>query len=89
MNENGRALINYRIERALEVLKDARTLANAGGWNSCINRLYYSCFYAITALLLRKGLSSPMNELTAIGLKPLDALHVACAISLQCQFFLQ
>jgi len=29
-----------------------------------------------------------MNELTAIGLKPLDALHVACAISLQCQYFL-
>jgi hypothetical protein len=29
-----------------------------------------------------------MNELTAVGLKPLDALHVACAISLQCQYFL-
>ena len=29
-----------------------------------------------------------MNELTAIALKPLDALHIACAISLQCQFFL-
>ncbi len=31
---------------------------------------------------------SKMNELTAIGLKPLDALHVACAISLECQYFL-
>lgn len=29
-----------------------------------------------------------MNELTAIGLKPLDALHIACAISLECQYFL-
>ncbi len=29
-----------------------------------------------------------MNELTAIGLKSLDALHVACACSLQCQYFL-
>lgn len=29
-----------------------------------------------------------MNELTSIGLKPLDALHVACAVSLQCQYFL-
>ena len=29
-----------------------------------------------------------MNELTVIGLKPLDALHVACAVSLQCQYFL-
>ncbi|MGE0082780.1 MAG: hypothetical protein AB7S75_00015 [Desulfococcaceae bacterium] len=29
-----------------------------------------------------------MNELKTIGLKPLDALHVACAVSLQCQYFL-
>ncbi|WP_462270167.1 hypothetical protein, partial [Desulfobacter sp.] len=29
-----------------------------------------------------------MNELTAIGLKHLDALHIACAISSQCQYFL-
>jgi hypothetical protein len=28
------------------------------------------------------------KELIAIGLKPLDALHIACAISLQCQYFL-
>ena len=26
--------------------------------------------------------------LKAIGLKPLDALHIACAVSLQCQYFL-
>ena len=29
-----------------------------------------------------------MNELTRIGFKPLDALHVACAVSLQCKYFL-
>lgn len=29
-----------------------------------------------------------MNELTRIGLKPLDALHVACSVSLQCQYLL-
>ena len=58
MNENQRSLINYRIDRSREVLKDAHTLADAGGWNSCVNRLYYSCFYAITALLLSKGLAS-------------------------------
>ncbi len=29
-----------------------------------------------------------MNKYTAIGLKPLDALHIACAVSLQCQYFL-
>jgi hypothetical protein len=29
-----------------------------------------------------------MDKLTTIGLKPLDALHVACAVNLQCQYFL-
>jgi len=29
-----------------------------------------------------------MKELVAVGLKPLDALHVACAQALECQYFL-
>jgi hypothetical protein len=29
-----------------------------------------------------------MNILTSMGLKPLDALHVACAIALHCEYFL-
>ncbi|RJR43785.1 MAG: HEPN domain-containing protein [Desulfobacteraceae bacterium] len=44
--------------RANETLEDARVLAAAGRWNACVNRLYYSCFYAVSALLVRHGLSS-------------------------------
>ncbi|NJL58879.1 MAG: type II toxin-antitoxin system VapC family toxin [Desulfobacteraceae bacterium] len=29
-----------------------------------------------------------MNELTSAGLKALDALHIACAVSLECEYFL-
>ena len=31
---------------------------------------------------------SKMRELAAVGLKPLDALHVACAYALECDYFL-
>ena len=48
----------YRMARAKETLEDARILANAGRWNACVNRLYYACFYAVSALLVRHGLSS-------------------------------
>ena len=48
----------YRMARAQETLEDARILANAGRWNACVNRLYYACFYAVSALLVRHGLSS-------------------------------
>jgi len=43
--------INYRLQRASDTLNDARLLAENERWNSSINRLYYSCFYAVSALL--------------------------------------
>lgn len=46
------------MERSEEALEDARILADAGRWNACVNRLFYSCFYAVSALLVRHGLSS-------------------------------
>jgi uncharacterized protein (UPF0332 family) len=52
------ALIRYRLERAQESLNDARLLADAERWNTCVNRLYYSCFYAVSAVLARDGLSA-------------------------------
>ena len=45
-------LINYRIERAIDTLDDARILAEKEKWNSAINRLYYAAYYAVMALLL-------------------------------------
>lgn len=51
-------LITYRLQKARNTLKDADVLATANRWSACINRLYYSCFYAVTALLLHDNLSS-------------------------------
>lgn len=51
-------LVNYRLQRAYEALEDARILAGAARWNTCVNRLYYACFYAVSALLIQNGLSS-------------------------------
>jgi len=52
------ALVRYRLERANETLEDARILAGAGRWNTCVNRLYYACFYAVSALLMKNSLTS-------------------------------
>lgn len=43
--------INYRVQKSKEVFDDAILLANNQRWNSCINRLYYSSYYLISALL--------------------------------------
>jgi uncharacterized protein (UPF0332 family) len=58
VTEWSKDLVLYRVARANETLEDARILANAGRWNACVNRLYYACFYAVSALLVRDGLSS-------------------------------
>ena len=52
----------YRLERARETLEDARILADARRWNPCVNRLYYACFYAVSAILVQEGLSSAKHS---------------------------
>jgi uncharacterized protein (UPF0332 family) len=42
-----------------------------GHWNSCANRLYYSCYYVVTALLVKKELSSSKHT----GIKALFNQH--------------
>jgi len=51
-------LIRYRLERAGEALEEADVMADMNHWRTCINRLYYACFYAVSALLLKNDLSS-------------------------------
>jgi uncharacterized protein (UPF0332 family) len=58
MKEETRTLITYRLERARESLEEANILLERGHGNAFVNRLYYACFYAVSALLLTKGLSS-------------------------------
>lgn len=58
MSGDRETIIRYRMRRAMECLADADASADRRSWNNCINRLYYACFYAVSALLLRDGLAS-------------------------------
>lgn len=55
MNENTEALIRLWLEKADETLAAVPVLVREGFYSSAVNRLYYACFYAVTALLLRDG----------------------------------
>ncbi len=48
-------LIRLWLEKAEQSLASAELELNAGDVNFAVNRLYYACFYAVTALLLRDG----------------------------------
>lgn len=55
-NEDRKALVDYRLEKADMALDDAAFLADAGKYGLAANRLYYALYYAASALLLSKGI---------------------------------
>lgn len=55
MTDETRTLARYRLERAREALDEADLLFNQGHMNTYVSRLYYGCFYAVSALLLLEG----------------------------------
>lgn len=58
MTKEEKALIAYRMERAHEAIDEAKMLFEAEHINLYVNRLYYACFYAVSALLLTKNFST-------------------------------
>ena len=54
--------IQYRFQRAIESYNEALILANNTSWNAVINRLYYSCFYAVIALLLKNNIETQTHD---------------------------
>jgi len=60
--ENRDQYIKYRFQRAEESLDDAFILIENKKWNTAINRLYYSCFYAVIALLLKNNIETRTHD---------------------------
>jgi uncharacterized protein (UPF0332 family) len=58
VTEKEREYIEYRITRARETLNEAELMLSNAYLHGAVNRLYYACFYAVSALLLTRGQSS-------------------------------
>ena len=54
--------IQYRIDRSSEIFGDAKLLADNNRWRSCVNRLYYSSFHLLEALLSLDNISTKSHE---------------------------
>ena len=57
MSFNKKDLIQYRLEKAWTTYQEAKSLAGSGFWDGAANRLYYSCFYAVIALLAKNDIT--------------------------------
>lgn len=65
MSYSKEQLVQYRIERAREAFTDAEYLVREERWNAAANRMYYACFYIVSAYLVFRNL----NAATHSGLK--------------------
>ena len=54
-SQNTEILIRLWLDKTAEALAAVPVLFNNGFYASAVNRLYYACFYAVTALLLKDG----------------------------------
>ncbi len=64
-------LVKYRINRANETLKEVEVLIENQFWNASVNRIYYACYYAVTALLVKNGIKAQ----THAGTRQMFGLH--------------
>ena len=64
-------LVKYRMNRAKETFSDVEFQVENRKWSTAVNRLYYACYYAVTALLLWNEL----NTKTHNGVRQMFALH--------------
>ena len=64
-------LVTYRINRAFETLHEADKMIENQFWNASINRIYYACFYAVSGLLLKKGVDTSTHK----GIRQMFGLH--------------
>lgn len=63
-------IVVYRLNKAHQLLHDIDILIENELWNSTINRMYYACFHAVSALLIKNGIEvkSHMGVRQAFGL---------------------
>jgi uncharacterized protein (UPF0332 family) len=64
-------IIRIKIAKAIRTLSEAEKMMEFNFSNAALNRLYYACFYAATALLFSKDIFTK----THTGVKQMLGLH--------------
>lgn len=61
-DDERKALVKYRIEKAYGTVVEARDSADDDHWTLAANRLYYAVYYASKALLIQNGIIAKSHE---------------------------
>jgi len=66
-----KAVVKFRLEKAKDTFAEISVLMANKFYRTAINRLYYACYYAATALLINDGYETHTHN----GVKSLLGLH--------------
>ena len=86
--EETKALVSNRIRRSRETWAETKGIIEGGYWYAAANRMYYACYYMVTALLIKNGLISHTHGGT-IGLFGLHFIKTAIVSSELGKFYSQ
>lgn len=56
--EERKELVEYRFSKAKKTLEEVDLHIENELWNTAVNRLYYACYYAVSALLLKNKIKA-------------------------------
>ena len=55
-------IIKYRIEKSHLTFQEAQSLIQSEFWSGSVNRLYYSCYHIVKALLLKSDIKASTHN---------------------------
>ena len=61
-DEERKEVVQYRMEKAINTFSEIALLTSNKLWHNAANRLYYACFYAVTALLIKNGIATKTHH---------------------------
>jgi len=65
------AIVAYRLENSHKTLNEMQIHIENELWNTAINRLYYACYYAVSALFINSGIEAKTHS----GVRQMLGLH--------------
>ena len=55
-------IVKYRMENARKMLAEVESHRENGFYNTAVNRMYYACYYAATAMLISLGVEVKSHD---------------------------
>jgi len=73
------AFVSLRLQRAAETMSEVMGNIQMGYWRIAANRLYYACFYAVSALLIKNNITAHTHAgvINQLGLHFVTKGHIS------------